>query len=121
MDSPLVQRFRNDTAPRLLAKFSNGGVSAQVRVVTPNPDPLLPPDVDDVSVEFSAYVKGVTDEMIASDPNLIVSDLAVICAAIDYQPEVDAMIEVNGEAMRVLRVSPIPASGDPAAYWFWVR
>lgn len=121
MASPLVQRFRNDTAPRLLAKFSNGGVSAQVRVVTPNPDPLLPPTVDNVSVTFNAHAKGVTAEMIASDPNMIVSDLAVICAAIDYQPNVDDMVEVNGVSKRVLRVSPIPAAGDPAAYWFWVR
>lgn len=121
MASPLVQRFRNDTAPRLLAKFSNGGVSREVRTVTPNTDPLLPPSVTGSSVSFNAHVKGVTGEMMASDPNLIASDLAIICAAIDYQPSVDAMIEVNGVDMRVLRVSPIPASGDPAAYWFWVR
>lgn len=121
MASPLVQKFRNDTAPRLLAKFSNGGVSAEIRRVDPNVDPLLPPLVFEGRESFNAHVKGVTGEMMASDPNLIASDLAVICAAIDYQPEVDAMVEVNGVAMRVLRVSPIPAAGDPAAYWFWVR
>lgn len=121
MASPLVQRFRNDVAPRLLAKFSNGGVSAQVRVVTPNSNPLLPPAVTETPTPFNAHAKGVTAEMIASDPNLVVSDLAVICAAIDYQPRVDDMVEVNGVAMRVLRMSPIPAAGVPAAYWFWVR
>ena len=121
MASPLVQRFRNDVAPRLLAKFSNGGVSAHVRVVTHNSNPLSPPVVTETSTTFNAHVKGVTAEMIASDPNLIVSDLAVICAAIDYQPIVGGMVEVNGVAMRVLRVSTIPAAGDPAAYWFWVR
>lgn len=121
MASPLVQKFRNDTAPRLLAKFSNGGVSSEVRTVTPNPDPLLPPTVTEGSVAFNAHVKGVTGEMMASDPNLIASDLAVICAAIDYQPLVDAMVNVNRKAKRIIRVSPIPAAGDPAAYWFWVR
>lgn len=121
MASPLVQKFRNDTAPRLLAKFSNGGVSREIRTVTPNVDLLLPPLVTEGSVAFNAHVKGVTSEMLKADPNLIASDLAIICAAIDYQPEVDAMVNVNGQAVRVLKVSPIPASGDPAAYWFWVR
>lgn len=121
MASELVQRFRNDVAPRLLAKFGNGGVGAVVRVVMPSTDPLAPPITDSQIVEFNAVARGVSAEMIASDPNLVGTDLQVICAAIDYIPVVGGMVSINGAPKLVLRVDPIPASGDPAAYRFYLR
>lgn len=121
MSSELVQRFRNDVAPRLLAKFGNGGLAVTVRVLTPNPDPLQPPSVTETSTPFNGHAKGVSAQMVAADPNLNVTDLRVIVAAVDYSPKVNDTVSVNGDARRVIRVDAIPAAGDPAVYWMFVR
>lgn len=121
MASPLVQKFRNDTAPRLLAKFNNGGVSVVLRTITPNADPLKQPTVSETSAPVNAVARGVAGQYAANDPNLIASDIIIIVAAIDFVPEVDGMVSVNGEDRRIVRVDPIPAAGMPAAYRFFVR
>lgn len=121
MASTLVQKFRNDIAPRLMAKFANGGVYVDVRTVTPKTDPLLPPTVTSVSAKVNAYAKGVTAQMVASDPNLQITDLRVLLAAVDLSPKVNDMLEVNGSDRRVIRVDAIPADGPPAIYWAFVR
>lgn len=121
MASELVQRFRNDTAPRLLAKFANGGTEVVVRSLTPNPDPLMPPVASESRSAFNAYAKGVSAQMVAADPNLVATDLMLICAAVDYQPAVDGVVAVNGASRRIMRVDAIPAAGDPAIYKFYVR
>lgn len=121
MASPLVQRFRNDVAPRLLAKFQNGGVIAQVRTVTTNLDPLQPPTVTTTDTEFNAVAKGVTKQVIETIPNLQAGDLEVICAAVDYMPEVSKQVVINGHNRVIVAVRPIIASGLPAIYKFYVR
>lgn len=121
MASELVQRFRNDTAPRLLAKFANGGTQVVVRSLVQPSDPLLPPVAAESREEFNAYAKGVSAQMVAADPNLVATDLMLICAAIDYQPSVDSVVAVNGAARRIVKVSAIPEAGDPAIYKFYVR
>lgn len=121
MSSPLVAKFRNDIAPRLMAQFANGGTETEVRVVTPDPDPLKPPTVTVTGAAFNAYAKGVSSQMVAADPNLQATDLRVICAAIDFTPVVGGMVEINGKSRGIQRVEPIPASGDPAIYKFYVR
>lgn len=121
MVSELVQRFRNDTAPRLLAKFANGGTQIVVRTLSPPSDPLAPPVSVESRSDFNAYAKGVSAQMVAADPNLVATDLMILCAAIDYQPRVDGVVAVNSAARRVIRVDAIPAAGDPAIYKFYVR
>ena len=121
MPSALVSRFRNDTAPRRMAKVSNGGVSVVLRVVTPNNNPLMPPAINEVPSEINAYAKGLTANMMASDPNLIGSDLAIIVAAINYSPTTGDMVDVNGKRMTIIKTEAIPASGDPACYWVYAR
>lgn len=121
MASPLVQRFRNDVAPRLLAKFGNGGVESVVRVLTPNPDPLLPPTETSTATEFNAVARGVSSSILGTDPNLVATDLQVICAAVDYVPKVGEHVEINGSVRATVRVDAIPAAGDPAVYRFFVR
>lgn len=121
MASPLVQRFRNDVAPRLMAKFANGGTKTEVRTVTPNPDPLLPSTVVTTSTPFNAYVKGVSAQMVAADPNLQASDLLVLVAAVDFIPQVSKMVQINNKTCTIIRVDAIPAAGDPAIYKFYVR
>ena len=119
--SDLVQRFRNDIAPRLLARFENGGVESQTVTVTPNVDPLLPSSESVVSAPFNAVVRGVSGKFIADDPNLVASDLQAICAAVDYVPVNGARVLVNDVARLIVRVDAIPAAGDPAAYRFFLR
>lgn len=122
MPSALVSRFRNDVAPRLMRSIGdNGGVAVMVRVVTPNADPLLPPSAVDTPQDVPAYVKGISAEMLAADPNLQVTDLRVIVAAVDYQPVVGNVVQINSDTRRVIRVDAIPAAGDPAVYWMYVR
>lgn len=121
MTSALVQRFRDDVAPRLIAKMGSDGVAVVLRVVTPNPDPVLPPSVTESSTGIKAFAKGVSAQMVAADPNLQATDLRVIVAAVDYRPSVGNMVTVNEEARRVIRVDAIPANGLPAIYWMFVR
>lgn len=121
MTSALVQRFRNDVAPRLLAKFGNGGVDVVLQVVTPTPNPLEPDAVDYVREDVKAVARGVSSSILTADPNLVASDVQVICAAIDYVPAVADVVAINGTDKRVVRVDAIPAAGDPAIYRFFLR
>lgn len=121
MLSSLAQRFRDDVAPRLIERLGNGGVSSVVRVITRNPDPMLPPVETETATVFKSYAKGISAQMLAADPNLQVTDIRVIVAALVYQPEVGDMVQVNGEDRRVIRVDAIPAADDPVVYWFFVR
>lgn len=121
MASELVQRFRNDTAPRLLAKFANGGTEVVLREAVPSPDPLQPPASVESRSGVNAYAKGVSAQMVAADPNLVATDLMLICAAVDYLPAVGGVVAVNNQPRRIIRVGAIPAAGDPAIYKFYVR
>ena len=122
MTSALVQRFRDDVAPRLMRSIGdNGGVAVVVRGLSPNPDPLLPPAAVDTPQDIPAYAKGISAEMLSADPNLQVTDLRVIVAAVDYAPKVNDIVRINGADRRVIRVDAVPAAGDPAIYWMFVR
>lgn len=121
MTSALAQKFRDDVAPRLMAKLGSDGVEVVVRVVEPSPDPLQPPVTINQSSPIKAFAKGVSAQMVAADPNLQATDLRVIVAAVDYEPDVGNLVTVNGDARRVIRVDAIPANGLPAIYWMYVR
>lgn len=121
MTSALVQRFRDEVAPRLMQRLGSDGVEVVLRVLTPNPNPLLPPSVTDSSSKVKAFAKGVSAQMVAADPNLVATDLRIIVAAVDYAPSVGKMVQVNGEDRRVIRVDAVPANGLPAIYWIFVR
>lgn len=115
------ERFRNEVAPRLLEKFSNGGVSVVVRTKTNNPDPLLPPTFINTDTPFNAVAKGVSKQMIDAIPNLQAGDLEVICAAVDFVPVVSNYVEINDVSRLIVAVRPVIASGSPAIYKFYVR
>lgn len=121
MTSALVQRFRDDVAPRLLAKFGNGGVETVITVTTQNPDPLLPPTTESTSVEVNAVARGVSSNILTADSNLVATDVQVIVAAINYVPQVGDFVAINGYDRAVVRVDAIPAAGDPAIYRFFLR
>lgn len=114
-------KFRNDVAPRLLARFQNGGTYSVVRTRTPNLDPLQPPSYVNTDTPFNAVAKGVSKQMIDAIPNLQAGDLEVICAAVDFVPDVGKYVEINDKNMVIVAVRPVIASGLPAVYKFYVR
>ena len=121
LSSPLVARFRNSTAKRLLQRFSNGGVQTVLKVTTAPVDPILSPVVTYTRADVLAVVSGVSESMLTSDPNLVVTDLRAIVAAVDYVPSAGDAVSVNGADRRVLRFDAIPAAGDPAIYIIFLR
>lgn len=121
MASELIQRFRNDVAPRLLAKFANGGTEVSVVTTVLNPDPLKPPVQESETLAFNAVAFGIGAQIVAADPNLVATDLQVICAAVDFAPVVGGIVLINGKSRAIIRVDPIIASGLPAIYKFYVR
>lgn len=116
----LYDRFRA-TATRLVNRFDQGGTNALVRVLTPNPDPRLPPVVSSDVAAFPAVVRGVSADIAAMDPNLVATDLQVVTDVVNYTPSVDDVVRINGTDRKVVRVEPIPAAGDPCAWRFYVR
>lgn len=110
------------TAERLLTNFDQGGTETVIQTVTPNPDPMLPPAVTDDSVPVRAVVRGVKAELVASVPDMQLTDLQVIT---DYRsgfvPVVGEHVLINGDKRAILRVEAIPAAGVPVIYRFFVR
>lgn len=107
---------------RLVGKFDMKGTKVVMEVVTPNPDPLLPPSVDSVSVDVPAVAFGVTGEMVARDPSLVVTDIRVIVAANNWPGiEVGDMVSLDGVERAVIRVETVPAVGVVSIYKMIVR
>lgn len=121
MLSPLAQRFRDEVAPKLIDKMGNGGVQVVFREVIQNPDPLKQPLVSQSRREIKSWAKGVTSQMVVSDPNLQSTDIRILVAAVDFAPVTGGMVTVNGEDRRIVRVDAIPAADDPVIFWFYVR
>ena len=116
----LYDRFRA-TATRLVNRFDQAGTQFIDRVLTPNPDPRLPPAVVEVAEPFPAVVRGVSADIAAMDPNLVATDLQVVTDVVNYTPSVDDVVRINEVDRKVIRVEPIPAVGDPCAWRFYVR
>ena len=121
MTSALVQKFRNDTARRLLAKFANGGVFDVLTVTTPSPDPLMPGTSTETRVEVIAVARGVSGDILTVDTNLTATDVQVIVAALDFTPTMESIIAINGIPKKVVRIDAIPAAGLAVIYRFYVR
>lgn len=109
------------TAKRLIDKFDQGGTDSVAQSFTPNPDPLSPPSVSSVVAEVPAVVRGVSATIVGEHTNLRMSDLQVICSPLDYTPEPEATVKINGRNHTIITVQPIPASGTVCAYRFFVR
>lgn len=117
----LYDRFRQ-TASRLLTRFDQGGTEAVVQAVVANPDPLAPPAVNSTAQPVRAVVRGVSAELVASAPDMALGDLQVLTDALSgYVPVEGAAVLINGHQRAILRVEPVPASGDPVIYKFFVR
>ena len=120
MADPFYDRMRS-VATRLVTKYNQEGTNEIVRVLTPNPDPFLPPTVSTDVVAFPAVVRGVSASLVTADPNLAATDLQVITDVTHYTPSIDDMVQINGSDRKVIRIDPIPAAGVPCAWRFFVR
>lgn len=119
--SDLYDRFRA-TATRLVNRFDQEGTQVIVRVVTPNPDPTLPPTVDETINPIPAVARGVTGSIVTADPNIQATDIQLIVdTQTGWVPMTGEWIELNGVTRAIVRVDAIPAAGDPVAYRFFVR
>lgn len=119
--SELYDRFRA-TATRLINRFDQEGTSVVVRVVTPNPDPTLPPDVDEDIQSIPAVARGVTGSIVTEDPNIQATDIQMIVdTQTGWVPSTSEWVELNGANRAIVRVDEIPAAGDPVAYRFFIR
>ncbi len=115
----LYERMRA-VSERLIDRFDQGGTAAVLTVVVPNPDPLLPPAVQSQQQQFKAVARGVTQRMIDATPNVSAGDIQVIT---DYRftPQEGKRVLLNGINRLIVSIEPIPASGDPVAWRFYVR
>lgn len=116
----IYDRFRA-TATRLINRFDQEATETVVRTVTPNPDPLLPPIVDEAVAPIPAAVRGASASIVANDPNLSMTDLQVI---MDYRGgvfDVGSGMHIDGASRVVVRVDRIPASGLLCAVRAYVR
>lgn len=107
---------------RLINKFDMGGTHVSLTFVTDNPDPLEMPDVTNIAERIPAVVFGVTGEMVARDPDLLVSDLRVIVSASEAPcMKVGDIIKIDGVDKSILRINPVPAAGVVSIYKLIVR
>lgn len=109
------------TAKRLIDRFDQEGTDKVAQSFTPNPDPLKPPTVASTASPVPAVVRGVSGTIVGEHTNLRMSDLQVICSPLDYTPEPEATVKINGRNHTVISVQPIPAAGMVCAYRFFVR
>lgn len=118
----IYERFRNVTAPRLLARFDQGGLETTIQTVVPNPDPTQPPAIITSQRPVRAVVRGVKAELVASIPDLQLTDLqAITDADSGFVPVVGHHVLINGQTRAILRVEAVPAAGNPVIYKFLVR
>lgn len=115
----LYDRMRG-VSERLIDRFDQGGASAILTVVVQNPDPLLPPAVQARQQQFKAVARGVTQRMIDATPNVSAGDIQVITDR-RFTPQEGKRVLLNGINRLIVSVEPIPASGDPVAFRFYVR
>lgn len=119
--SDLYDRFRA-TATRLVNRFDQEGTQVVIRIVTPNPDPTMPPTVDETINPIPAVARGVKGSIVTADPNIQATDIQLIVdTQTGWVPMTGEWIELNGVTRAIVRVDAIPAAGDPVAYRFFVR
>lgn len=95
---------------------------AVLRVVVPNPDPLLPPSVDTDQAPIEAVARGVSAQLAAASPDLQTTDIQVIVASgLGFVLVASQFVSLNGVTRGIVRVDAIPASGNPVIYRFFVR
>ncbi len=60
-------------------------------------------------------IAGGVGEEYANSEAIVMSDLMVQVAVPDVMPKVGDIVKVDGEALSVLQIMPLPSCGDPTA------
>lgn len=110
------------TAARLLANAKQGQV-VLTRAVAGEPDPdqpWVPVEPSEQTEDLNAVVKGVSSQFV-DGTTVLASDLEVLCAPPVMGAKPTDGLTIDGDAVTVLRVTPIPAAGEPAALRLIVR
>ena len=119
--SPIYSRFKS-VASRLITRFDQDGFDVVIEASTPNPDPLYPPTVTTTDQRYRAVARGTSEQLRSSDPQLEDSTITVIIDSDQgYVPNAADHVKIDGKAMAIIRVDPIPAMGPICAYKFYLR
>lgn len=103
-------------------EFDQGGFKAVISTNTPNADPSRPPIATTATQDVPAVARGISAQLASMDPNLSTASLQVIVARLSgYTPVAGHHVDINGRDHVIIRVEPIPASGLPCAYRFFVN
>lgn len=122
MRNPKYERFDNLALRLIQNEFDQGGFKVVINTVTPNPDPTRPPVVTSVASDLPAVARGISAQLASMDPNLSTTSLQILTARLSgYTPEAGKHVQINGRDTVIVRVEPIPASGLPCAYRFFVN
>lgn len=110
------------TATRLLDYFNQGViVLTKPGTTTPGENPWDPPVVTEpVAHTLKATAKGVSKEFI-DGTTIVATDIEIIAAVFDAEPEPADVLTIDGKPVMVLRVIRLPAAGVVVAWKFVVR
>lgn len=122
MRNPKYTRFDNLALRLIQNEFDQGGFKVVINAVTPNPDPTRPPTAVVSTQDVPAVARGISAQLASMDPNLTTASLQVLVARLSgYAPVAGEHVQINGRDTVIVRVEPIPASGLPCAYRFFVN
>jgi hypothetical protein len=99
---------------QLMQRYGQGSIVLVKTTTTPGAEPYDPPVSTTDEYPLTGIVSGVGEEY-ANSETIVVSDKQVQVAVPDVMPEVGDIVKVDGEALSVLMVMPLPAAGDPTA------
>jgi hypothetical protein len=111
-----------DVASELLSEFKQGVVTLKRPGTTiQGVNPWDPPIASDtVEIMLDATVRGVASQFVDGS-TIMATDLQVMIAVPSVEPSMTDQLMIDGKAVQVLRIDPVPAAGAPAAYRLIVR
>lgn len=110
------------TAGRLLDRFAQGAVTL-TRTVPGEPDPetpWVPGTPVTTTYTLDATAKGVSKEFIDGTA-IVATDIEVTAAVFGADPAMTDTLAIDGNAVTLLRIMPLPAAGTVVAWKFVVR
>ena len=110
------------TASRLLDRFAQGTITlTRVTPGVPDPDePWNPPAPTTGVYTLDATAKGVSKEFV-DGTTIVASDLEITAAVFGAEPGMGDTLAIDGKAVTLLRILPLPAAGTVVAWKFVVR
>lgn len=112
--------YARTVADRLLTGAQQGRVVLSRDVPGEAENEWTPAPVTTKTEALRAVVKGVSAEFV-DGTTVLASDLEVLCVPPTMEAEPTDGISIDGKAATILRVTPIPAAGQPAVLRLIVR